>query len=442
MLTRRSLLAGAIASVAAGGAVSFSARSYARIKGANDRLRVAVMGLNGRGMAHVSAFTAASNMQVTHLVDVDSQVLRTRGGEVAQKQGPTKLEHDYRRVLDSKAVDILTVATPDHWHAKAALDAMSAGKHVYLEKPCGIAPSEGEALIAAQQRSGLVLQVGNQQRSSVETRELVSLVREGLLGEIYAADTWYANNRKSIGVGVDGASPPNLDWDLWQGPRPRRTYRSNVVHYNWHWFWHWGTGELCNNAVHEVDIARWLMGVEFPERVSARGERRFYRGDDWQMYDTMRLELTFGGGRVIRWDGHSCNAVARYDRGRGTLIYGTKGSALVDRNGYEVFDLAGKSIRKAVARATSSTTDTVGEGALDVLHVDNFAAVIRGNASPLASPIRESHVSTLLCHLGNIAYRTGTDLACDAATGRPASAAALAYWTPEYESGWEIVSAR
>jgi len=261
------------------------------------------------------------------------------------------------------------------------------------------------------------------------------------LGEIYAADTWYANNRKSIGVGIDGAPPPNLDWDLWQGPRPRRTYRSNVVHYNWHWFWHWGTGELCNNAVHEVDIARWLMGVEFPERVSARGERRFYRGDDWEMYDTMRLELTFAGGRVIRWDGHSCNAVARYDRGRGTLIYGTKGTALVDRNGYEVFDLAGKSVRKAVARATSSTTDTVGEGALDILHIDNFAAVIRGNSSALASPIRESHISTLLCHLGNIAYRTGTDLTCDAATGRPASTAALAYWTPEYESGWEIVVA-
>jgi predicted dehydrogenase len=439
MLTRRSLLAGAIASVAAGGALSFSPRSYGRIKGANDRLRVAVMGLNGRGKAHVSAFSAASNLQVTHLVDVDSNVLRDRGAEVAQKYGATKLERDYRRVLDNKSVDILTVATPDHWHAKAALDAMAAGKHVYLEKPCGIAPSEGEALIAAQQRSGQVLQVGNQQRSSVETRELVSLVRDGLLGEIYAADTWYANNRKSIGVGVDGAPPANLDWDLWQGPRPRRTFRSNVVHYNWHWFWHWGTGELCNNAVHEVDIARWLMGVEFPERVSARGERRFYKGDDWEMYDTLRLELTFAGGRTIRWDGHSCNAVTRYDRGRGTLIYGTKGSALVDRNGYEVFDLAGKSVRKAVARAASSTTDTVGEGALDILHVDNFAAVIRGNAPTLASPIRESHISTLLCHLGNIAYRTGTDLMCDAATGRPASTAALAYWTPEYQPGWEII---
>ena len=375
MLTRRSLLAGGIASVAA---ASFSARSYAQIRGANDRLRIAVMGVNGRGMAHVKAFAAASNMQVTHLVDVDSKVLQTRGAEVAQKYGATKLERDYRRVLDSKSVDILSVATPDHWHAKAAVDAMSAGKHVYLEKPCGIAPSEGEALIAAQQHAGRVLQVGNQQRSSVETQELVSLVRAGELGEIYAADTWYANNRKSIGVGVDGAPPSNLDWDLWQGPRPRRTYRSNLVHYNWHWFWHWGTGELCNNAVHEVDIARWLMGVEYPERVSARGERRFYKGDDWEMYDTMRLELTFGGGRVIRWDGHSCNAVSRYDRGRGTLIYGTKGSALVDRNGYEVFDLAGKSVRKAAARAMSATTDTTGEGALDVLHVDNFAAVIRG----------------------------------------------------------------
>src|SRR4051794_24583573 len=184
MLTRRSLLSQAIAgaSVAVIGA-ALPAKSYARIKGANDRLRVAVMGVNSRGMAHVNAFAATPNTQITHLIDVDSKVLATRGAEVSQKFGAVKLEHDYRRLIESKSIDVLSIATPDHWHAKAAVDAMAAGKDVYVEKPCGIAPSEGEALTAAQKRFGRVIQMGNQQRSSVETRELVSLVREGQLGE-------------------------------------------------------------------------------------------------------------------------------------------------------------------------------------------------------------------------------------------------------------------
>ncbi|MEZ0472791.1 Gfo/Idh/MocA family protein [Luteimonas salinilitoris] len=436
-MDRRTFLAGLGAGTAA---TVFSARSYARILGANDRLRVAVIGLNGRGVAHLHGFAATPNTEVTHLVDVDSAVLEKSAGELAQGQPRPQLERDYRRLLETRAIDVFSIATPDHSHAKIALDGMAAGKHVYLEKPCGIAPNEGEALVAGQKRHDRVLQMGNQQRSSRETQELVALVRAGELGELYAADTWYANNRTSIGRGSEIAPPPNLDWELWQGPRPRRPYRSNLVHYNWHWFWHWGTGEICNNALHEIDIARWLMDVQFPEQVSAKGARRFHRGDDWEMYDTLRLDLSFAGGRRISWDGHSCNGVERYGRGRGVLVYGTKGSALVDRNGFEIFDLAGKSVRKATAKEASGTTDTVGEGALDLLHIGNFADVIRGKAKALASPISEGHISTLLCHLGNMAYRTGADLSCDPANGRPRSEAALAYWTADYQPGWDIKS--
>lgn len=435
MLTRRSVLAG----FGAGGVLAVSAKSYARILGANDRIQAAVIGLNGRGIAHMKAFTATPNTSVTHLADVDSIVLRKRADDLVKLGVPAPgLAADYRRLLDNPAIDVVTVATPDHWHAKIALDAMAAGKHVYLEKPCGIAPHEGEALVAGQKRFDRVLQMGNQQRSSLEVRQLVGLVREGLLGEIYAADTWYANNRGSIGVGVDGLAPAHLDWDLWQGPRPRRSYRSNLVHYNWHWFWHWGTGEICNNALHEVDIARWIMGLQFPERVSAKGERRFHQGDDWEMYDTVRLELSFAGGKTIRWDGHSCNAVKRYGRDRGTLIYGTKGTAIVDRNGYEIFDLAGKPLSAATAKGLSASTDTVGVGALDLLHVGNFIDCIRGRTAIQSSPISEGHISTLLCHLGNMSYRTGADLQCDPATGRPLSPQALAFWTPDYQPGWEV----
>ena len=419
--------------------LGISARSYAQIKGANDRLRVAVVGVNGRGQAHMSAFTKLPNVAVTHLVDVDSQVLAKRAGEFTAKGNPApETVHDYRRMLESKAIDVVTVATPDHWHAKLAIDAMDAGKHVYLEKPIGMVPAEGEALIAVQQRTKRKLQVGNQQRSSQETRQLADLIRAGELGDIYEAQTWYANNRVSIGRGREVPPPAHLDWDLWQGPRPRGPYRSNLVPYNWHWFWKYGTGETCNNAMHELDVARWLMGLTYPKTVSARGSRRFYRGDDWEMYDTLALDLVYGDGRTIRWDGSSCNGMERYGRGRGVLFLGTKGSAIVDRNGFELFDLAGKQTRKVLAAASSETTGTVGEGALDVYHAGNLVDVIRGRANALASPIREGHISTTLCHLGNIAYRTGAVLTLDEATGRPSSPEAMKLWSVDYEPGWEV----
>lgn len=435
MLNRRTMIKGAGATLGLG----ISARSYAQIKGANDRLRVAVVGVNGRGQAHMSAFAKLPNVAVTHLVDVDSQVLAKRAGEFTAKGNPApETVHDYRRMLESKAIDVVTVATPDHWHAKLAIDAMNAGKHVYLEKPIGMAPAEGEALIAGQARTRRHLQVGNQQRSSHETRQLADLIRAGELGDIYEAQTWYANNRVSIGRGHEMAPPAHLDWDLWQGPRPRGPYRSNLVPYNWHWFWKYGTGETCNNAMHELDVARWLMGLTYPKTVSARGSRRFYRGDDWEMYDTLALDLVYADGRTIRWDGNSCNGMERYGRGRGVLFLGTKGSAIVDRNGFELFDLAGKPTRRVVAAASSETTGTVGEGALDVYHAGNLVDVIRGRANALASPIREGHISTTLCHLGNIAYRTGSVLTLDEATGRPSSPEATKLWSVDYEPGWEV----
>jgi predicted dehydrogenase len=435
MVDRRTVIKGAGATLGLG----ISAKSYARILGANDRLRVAVVGVNGRGQAHMSAFTKLPNVAITHLVDCDSQILAKRAGEFTAKGNPApQTVHDYRRMLESKAVDIVTVATPDHWHAKLAIDAMEAGKHVYLEKPIGMVPAEGEALIAVQKRTGRKLQVGNQQRSSAETQQLIGLVKAGELGTVYEAQTWYANNRVSIGRGHEMAPPAHLDWDLWQGPRPRGPYRSNLVPYNWHWFWKYGTGETCNNAMHELDVARWAMGLEFPDKVTARGSRQFFRGDDWEMYDTLGLDLAYPDGRTIRWDGNSCNGMLRYGRGRGVLLLGTKGSAVVDRNGYELFDLAGKLVREAKAAATSETTGTVGEGALDVYHTGNLVDVIRGRAKALASPIREGHISTALCHLGNIAYRTGSVLTLDTATGRPSSPEAMKLWSVDYEPGWEV----
>jgi len=434
MLNRRTMIKGGGAAVG----VAMSARSYARIKGANDRIHVAVVGVNGRGQAHVSAFTKVPNVVVTHIADCDSAVLAKRAAEFAGRGVPVKTDRDYRRLLDRKAVDIVTVATPDFSHVKVATDAMDAGHHVYCEKPIGIAPAEGEAMIAMQKRTGRIVQVGNQQRSSPETRQLLDIVKAGELGHVYEAQTWYANARKPIGHGKQVPPPASLDWDLWQGPRPRAPYRSNLVPYNWHWVWQYGTGEICNNGMHEIDVARWLMGLAYPTQVVARGSRQFFNDDDWDMYDTMTLDLAYPGDRLIRWDGQSGTGMPRYGRGRGVLLLGTKGSAVVDRNGFELYNLDGKQTRAVKAEATSETTGTVGEGVLDVYHAGNFVDVIRGKANALNSPIEEGHISTNLCHLGNMADRTGQVLTVDPATGRPSSAEAMKLWAVEYQPGWEL----
>jgi predicted dehydrogenase len=435
MIDRRTVMTGAGSAMA----LTMSARSYARIKGANDRLTVAVVGVNGRGQAHMRAFAKQPNVEVTHFVDVDSEILAKRAGEFAVAgHGTVKTERDYRRLLDRKLTDIVTVAVPDHGHARIAIDAMRAGRDVYMEKPVGIAPAEGEALIAVQQRTGRKLQVGNQQRSSKETRQLVDMIRAGDLGDVYEAQAWYANNRGSIGRGHETTPPPTLDWDLWQGPRPRGPYRSNLVPYNWHWFWKYGTGEICNNAMHELDVARWLMGVTYPQAVSARGARHFFQDDDWEMYDTLALDLIYDKDRAIRWDGQSCNGIMRFGRGRGVLVLGTKGSAVVDRNGFEHYDLAGKLVREVKAQDISETTDKVGLGALDIIHAGNLCDVVRGRAPALNSPVQEGHISTTLCHLGNMAYRTKSALTVDPTSGKPSSAEAMKLWTVDYEPGWEV----
>ena len=435
MMDRRTIIKGATAAIG----TAITAKSYAAIRGANDRLRVAVVGVNGRGQAHMAAFGKVPGVAVTHFVDCDSAVLAKRAaGWAARGNAAVQTESDYRRLLDRHVVDIVTVATPDFSHVKVATDAMNAGHHVYCEKPVGIAPAEGEAMIAVQKRTRRQLQIGNQQRSSPETRQLLALIQAGELGHVYEAQTWYANARKPIGHGKQMPAPANLDWDMWQGPRPRAAYRANLAPYNWHWVWQYGTGEICNNGMHEIDVARWLMGLAYPKQVVARGTRQFFNDDDWEMYDAMDLTLAYDGDRTIRWDGQSGNSMLRYGRGRGVLLLGTKGSVVVDRNGYELYDLDGKQTRVVKAAADSETTGTIGEGILDVYHAGNLVDVIRGKASALNSPIAEAHVSTNLCHLGNMAYRTNAVLTIDPKTGRPASDAAMKLWSVDYQPGWEI----
>jgi predicted dehydrogenase len=365
--------------------------------------------------------------------------LASRARDPRLKDVPTfkpGYEKDLRRLLEDKDIDGVIIATPNHWHALATIWALQAGKHVYVEKPCGHNPREGELLVEAQRRYGRVVQMGTQQRSAPESIDIVRQIRNGIIGRPYFARAWYANTRGSIGRGSPAPVPDWLDYELWQGPAPRTPFHDNVVHYNWHWFRRWGTGEICNNGTHEIDVCRWALGVGYPSKVTSAGGR-YHFDDDWEFPDTQVATFEFENGATISWEGMSCNGRPTENRGRGAAIHGTQGTAVIDRSGYVVYDLENHEVVRRIRGETADPLDIRGEGVLTDLHIANFLDAIRGSATP-AAPIDEGHKSQLLCHLGNIAQRTGHALHCDPQTGRIVDdAEAAALWAREYEPGWE-----
>jgi predicted dehydrogenase len=403
---------------------------------AADRVAVAVMGVHSRGNELAKAL-ARTGAEVRYICDVDSRAVdKTVADLTAMKSQRPKGMTDFRRALEDPSLDALVIAAPDHWHTPATLLGLQAGKHVYVEKPCGHNPSEGELLVEAQRRYGRVVQLGTQQRSAPESIDVIQRIRDGVIGRPYFARAWYANTRDTIGHGAPAPVPPWLDYELWQGPAPRTPYRDNVVHYNWHWFWRWGTGEICNNGTHEIDVCRWALGVDFPSKVTSSGGRYQFH-DDWETTDTQVASFEFGSGAAISWEGRSCNGRPIEGRDRGASIHGTEGTAIIDRSGYVIYDRENKEVARRLRGESEDALDTRGGGALTDLHLANFQAAIRGDAAP-AAPIEEGHKTVLLCHLGNIAQRTTGSLTCDPRTGHIlGDAAATKLWSRAYEPGWE-----
>jgi predicted dehydrogenase len=424
---------------AAGFGLVTSPRVSAWLDAPSERVTVAVMGLNGRGTVLARTFARGAHAQVAYVCDVDSTVLAKGVAAVArvQSKAPTGLD-DFRRALEDKDVDALVIAAPDHWHAPAAILAMQAGKHVYVEKPCGHNPHEGELLVEAHRKHQRVVQMGTQQRSAPRSIELVAAIKEGVIGRPYLAHTWYANTRATIGRGTLVPVPKTLNYELWQGPAPRTPYRDNVIHYNWHWFRRWGTGEICNNGTHELDVARWALGVDYPSSVTSFGGR-YHFDDDWEFPDTQEACFSFAGGKTIIWQGQSCNGLTTYGRGRGTAVLGTAGSVVVDRDGYTVYDLKEKIVKQSLAAKAGDGLNTSADDDMTGLHIDNFVDAIRTGAA-LHQPIEEGAKSVLLGHLGNIAQATGRALRIDAKSGHVmGDEDAMKFWRREYAAGWAPV---
>jgi len=435
MATRREFL-DALAVSAATLAVGTTARSYRQILGSNDRLNFAVIGLNGRAYAHLSALKAnRSAARISHVCDVDGNILRKFADRVQQEMEETPAtEKDFRSILEQKDVDAITIATPDHWHAPMAIAALQAGKHVYVEKPCSHNAAEGEMLVRAQQKYRKLVQMGTQQRSSPHTIEIVEKIHAGIIGRPYFAKAWYSNTRKSIGTGKQAPVPPQLDWDLWQGPAPRRPYRDNVQPYNWHWFRIYGTGETLNNGTHEVDVCRWALGVDYPDCVSASGGRYQFQ-DDWQFYDTLVTSFTYQD-KMISWEGKSCQGMKYYGRDRGSTIMGTTGTVLLDRDGYEIYDLEGKMTSEFRRGGTTSSSDLVGRDSMTDAHFANFIAGIR-DGEKLNAPVSVGNVAVTMLQVSNISWEVNRELHLDTRDGRiQGDPEAMKMWGREYEDGW------
>ncbi len=393
----------------------------------NEKISIGIMGANGRGTAIAKGMLDTGEVDIVYLCDVDQQVTARVGDLIAkgQSQRPQSVT-DFRRILDDQKVDALICAAPNHWHAPATIMGCSAGKHVYVEKPCSHTPAEGEMCVAAARKHNRVVQMGSQRRSWSANIEAIGKLHAGDIGRVLYARTWYNNQRGPIGYGKPADVPKWLDWEMWQGPATRTPFRDNIVHYNWHWHWHWGNGELGNNGPHGLDLARWGLNVTYPNRVTAGGGK-YRHDDDQETPDTMMVTYDFPEQKTITWEGLSWSPLGPHYIGFGVSFHGTEGSMILRSTGYAQYDLRGKEV--------AANTGTSG----DAEHFADFLDAIRQGHRPKAD-IETGHQSTLLCHLGNIAYRTDRVLNLDPTNGHIQNdAEAQQYWSKDYADGWKPV---
>lgn len=419
--TRRTFLQ---ASTLAAAATALAPHTWAEEKSSNEKreLICGVIG-TGRGMEHVAAILKAPNTKLAYLCDVDAKRLDTGMKAIAAKKADSPVPvRDLREILDDKKVDAVFIATPNFWHAPATIMACAAGKNVYVEKPGSHNAWEAEKMVEAARKHKRTVQMGNQRRSWPALIEAVEKIRGGAIGKPLYARCWYDNSRKTIGRGKPAPVPENLDYTMWQGPVPEAPFKDNLLHYNWHWHWNYGGGELANNGIHALDVARWGLGVELPKSVSYTGGR-YHFDDDQETPDTGVAQYDFGDVGIA-WEGSSCHP-RREEKHPFVVWYGSEGTLHNVGSNYVIYDLKGEKVAE-------------GKGAGgEQGHIENFLDCVRTGKTP-NSEIAIGQTSTLLCHLGNMSYRTGSVVKFDPAARKIIdNAPAEKYWKREYRSGWE-----
>jgi len=384
----------------------------------NDTVRVACVGVHGQGRSHIRAYANMPNVEIAAICDVDESVLNERLQDVEKlgKKRPAGFT-DLRKLLEDKSIDAISIATPNHNHALQAIWGIQAGKDVYVEKPCAYNIFEAKQLLAASQKYGRMVQHGTNSRSSLGMQEAVKCVRDGVIGDVYMSRGLVYKWRDTIGRTPTGPVPAGVHYDLWLGPAPKREFTKNRFHYNFHWFWDYGNGDIGNQGVHQMDAARWLLGVKYPTKVSAMGGHYMF-DDDQETPNTMTSSFEFDEGgkkkilvfEVRHWISNGeAGIVSRGGPGSnpdvvGNIVYGSKGY-LSTAGGYKIF--LGKEQQPGPA-------PTAGRGGDNW---ENFIQAVRSRKhSDLNAPMEEGVPSVVLIHLANISYRLGRTLNFDAAT--------------------------
>jgi predicted dehydrogenase len=445
MASRRDFLKITGAGVA-GTALGVSASTYARVMGANDRVRVAICGVRGRGKDHIDGFFRVQGADIAALCDVDESVLNQRLDDVEKLGAPKPKSYvDVRKLLEDKDIDAISIAAPNHWHSLMAIWACQAGKDVYVEKPCSHNWFEGRQLVRAVKKYNRICQHGSQSRSNPGMVEAIQHLHEGTIGDVYMARALCYKWRPSIGRASVEVVPAGVHYDLWTGPAPMKPFTRNRFHYNWHWIWDTGNGEVGNQAIHEIDIARWGLGVGFPVAVTAMGGH-FMFDDDQETPNTLNATLCFEGpdGKRKIMELEVRHWITNHEAEIGSGAYGA--------SGVPTAGLTGDASKKPVKQQQQSLgpkdakTNTVGNifyGSKGYLAIDgydayktwltdqaeagphgkgsgnhyaNFVECIRSRrAQDIHSPIEEAHISTTLVHLANASYRLGRTIRFDPA---------------------------
>lgn len=390
----------------------------------NSPVRVGIIGVRNQGKTLASKFARMPDVNVVTLCDVDESLQPAVQKAVLESQETApRWESDFRRVLDDQHIDAVAIATPDHWHAIMGMLAVQAGKDVYLEKPVSHTIEEGQRLLDAVRENDCVVQTGLQQRSGTHFQSAIDVVQSGKIGRVQLAKAWVAHSRKPFGAHADAdAAPEGVDYDLWLGPASERPFNINRFHHHWQWYQEYGTGELGNWGVHLLDIARWGLQLDLPDRVSAAGSQCVFRGDQ-EMPDTMTATFHYADHTIL-WEHRLWTNHGLEGRGSGVSFHGDKGTLVVDRSGWKVYD--------SKERLTSDTSEQLGA------HLRNFIDCVRTRQRPNAD-IEIGHVSTTMAHLGNIAWKLKREVRFD-----PASQSfigddeACALLTKTYRDPWQL----
>ena len=394
---------------------------------ANDKIRVACIGVRGRGNSVMRSFAAESDCEISHICDVRESVRQQRGAELKAKTGRMpKLVNDYRTLLHDQSIDAFMVATPDHWHALLTIDACLAGKDVYVEKPASHNIAEGKVAVAAARKNNCMVQMGTQIRSAPFMREAIEYLQTGALGKVHFGRAWETSRNAAVHLPPDSQPPADLDYDLWQGPVKERKHNSAIVNNAWRWFFDYGTGDLGNDGVHRIDYCRWAMGLEsMPQAISCAGGKLFFK-DDQQWPDTMFVNYEYPG-QILQYEMRLWSRPKLFGSGEGAILYGENGSVFLTNTSWKAFDADGKLVQQG--------NSDVGQQA----HIRNFLDAVRSRKrNELNQEIYSGHVSTVMCHAGNIAWRTGKRLRFDAQNEKFDDAQANELLGREHRSGFEL----